>query len=112
MIVSALESGGQGRNRTADASLFRAALDRSFWHLGCIRFILFEASYVDHLRGFRADGNSQSSIGGVWSLKTLHIGGLLQICRILGYRAKSDHREYTGRQGLVDTCTHKIGHRE
>ena len=61
MIVSALESGGQGRNRTADASLFRAALDRSFWHLGCIRFILFEASYIDHLRAFGQTENSQSS---------------------------------------------------
>jgi len=30
MILSALESGGQGRNRTADASLFRAAIFQSY----------------------------------------------------------------------------------
>ena len=30
LILSALECGGQGRNRTADASLFRAALFQSY----------------------------------------------------------------------------------
>ena len=30
MILSALECGGQGRNRTADASLFRAAIFQSY----------------------------------------------------------------------------------
>jgi hypothetical protein len=30
MVLSALESGGQGRNRTADASLFRAAIFQTY----------------------------------------------------------------------------------
>ncbi len=38
VAASALECGGQGRNRTADASLFRAALYRLSYLAGKVQF--------------------------------------------------------------------------
>ena len=38
--AKSLKNGGQGRNRTADASLFRAALYRLSYLATCVRFYL------------------------------------------------------------------------
>ena len=68
MILSALECGGQGRNRTADASLFRAAIFHSY----LIESIEFDAGFhLEKLRLSATKCNQQARSG---LLKCLLVG--------------------------------------